>query len=156
MHHRSTSPHTVASRGSVGVDTDRVPLDFHRRHIAIVDSYEDNRELYAEWFAGCGVRLTTYATAAAPAEAISREAPDAVVIAVHLHREDGVAFGEALAGRPATSGIPLIALTTSLEDQQRASRSRAFAAAVMIPCTCEELVALTARVVRRCHRRVAA
>lgn len=156
MYRRSTASHPVAIPSGVGVGTDRTPFDFHRRHIAIVDSYEDNRELYAAWFASCGARVSTYATAAEAGEAIGRDAPDAVVVAVHLHREDGVAFGEALAGMPTTAGIPLIALTTSLAEQERASHSRAFAAALMIPCACETLIALTARVLRRSHRRLAA
>lgn len=147
MHGRSTASHTAATPFGLGG---------HRRHIAVVDSYEDNRDLYAAWFAACGARVTTYATAADAVAATGRDVPDAVVVAVHLHGEDGFAFGETLARMPTTEGIPLIALTTSLADQERASRSRAFAAALMIPCTCETLIALTARVLRRSHRRIAA
>ena len=124
--------------------------------IAVVDSDDDNRELYEAWLAWSGARPASYSGGMDALNGIGCDRPDAVIVSVRLRHEDGFAVCEALQHGPGTADIPLIALTTTLNDQERAIRSGMFSAVVMIPCTCEALMALTTRALRPPHRRLAA
>ena len=126
------------------------------RSIAVVESDDDNRELYEAWLTWSGARVTSYSRGVEALDEIDCNRPDAVIISVRLRGEDGFAVCEALTRRPNAAGIPLIALTTCMSDHERAVRAGMFSTVVMIPTTCETLLSLTSRALRRPRRRLAA
>jgi CheY-like chemotaxis protein len=161
MQTRSSASHGVAIRtrgfrGAVRHKCKSRGADFVRRHIVIVDSDVDNRDMYTEWFESLGERVTACATTATALEALAAEVPDAVIATIRLRHDDGFAMFEAMHDMPEAGAIPAIALTGCLADYRRAIDTGRFAAVVMIPCAPEDLSTVLANVLIRARRRLAA
>ena len=118
------------------------------RQVLIVDSYADNRDMYCAWFASLGYGATPSATAAAALDMAGGHRFDAVIASVRLFPEDGFALCDALKGDRATADMPIIALTSSGGDHDRAIRDGRFAAVVMIPCAPDRLACVLAQVLQ--------
>ena len=121
-------------------------------HIMVIDPYDDNRDLYADWFRFLGFRVTACSTAAEASETVFRDVPNAVIISVRLRGEDSLAFCDMLKNTPQTAGIPLIAISSATPDLERAVRDGRFAAVVMIPCSPDTLLNVLASVLTRKRR----
>jgi two-component system, cell cycle response regulator DivK len=79
--------------------------------ILVVDDFEDNREIYTQFLRFNGYRV---AEAADGVDALAKAAalhPDLIVMDLSLPRLDGWEATRRLKMDPATSGIPVVALT---------------------------------------------
>lgn len=83
----------------------------HTLTVLIVDDFDDNRQMYAEFLSSCGFRVIE---AADGAEAISKArdaVPDLVIMDLSLPVVDGWEATRRLKGDPRTRHIPVVALS---------------------------------------------
>ena len=109
--------------------------------ILVVDDFEDNREIYAQFLRFSGYRV---AEAVDGLDALAKAAalrPDLIVMDLSLPRLDGWEATRQLKQDPATSTIPVVALTGhSLggnEDRARVSGCDSFVTKPCIPADLE-------------------
>jgi two-component system cell cycle response regulator DivK len=109
--------------------------------VLVVDDFEDNRELFAEFLALSGFRV---AEAATGREAIDRAfalIPDVIVMDLSLPEVDGWEATRRLKSDPRTCHIPVVALTGHvLADHSREAHEAGCAAFLTKPCLPEALV----------------
>ena len=131
---------------SLVVDRRRKPGSRSRRKtsdlfVVVVDDYDDNREMYAEYlrFAGC-----TVVTAVNGREALARiiaRLPDAIVLDLSLPKLDGWAVATTLKADPRTRPIPIVAVTGhTLPGAEREARTAGVDAYLMKPCLPEDVL----------------
>jgi CheY-like chemotaxis protein len=110
--------------------------------ILVVDDFQDNREMYADFFAFSGYRV---AQAADGVEALERAyalTPDLIVMDLSLPGLDGWEATRRLKGDPRTRHIPVIAVTGhALAGHSQRAAEAGCDAFVTKPCLPEELVA---------------
>jgi DNA-binding response OmpR family regulator len=110
--------------------------------VVIVEPHDDSRELCAEYFAWAGVDVIAVPTVADALRMADLEPPDAVITCLRLPDGDGFALSDALRATPHGDRIRVIALSTSLQDHERAVGDTRFESVVMKPCLPEILVGL--------------
>jgi DNA-binding response OmpR family regulator len=113
------------------VDRSRPPERSIR--VVVVDADLDSRVMYARYFALAGIRATPVRTADGALRVLRRHNHDAVITCLHLPGTDGIALCRAiraLSSRP----LPVIGLSTSAPDHQRAVLSGQFTTVLMKPC----------------------
>ena len=115
----------------------------------LITRSEDERELYSLGLRGFGIGVTTARDAEEGTFIAGIREFDVLVLAVVAPRADGWRECEILRRHPATSGLPLIALSASLRED-RANREHArrigCAAFVGLPCLPEHLSIILRRV----------
>jgi two-component system, cell cycle response regulator DivK len=79
--------------------------------VLLVDDSEDNREVYAQYLAFSGFRVEIAVDGVEAVEKASLLHPDVIVMDLSLPRLDGWEATRQIKSAPATSGIPVIALT---------------------------------------------
>jgi CheY-like chemotaxis protein len=110
--------------------------------VLLVDDFEDNRSMYAQYLAASGFRV---AEAADGREAVMRVLelrPDVVVMDLSLPVMDGWAATRELKGDERTRGIPVIALTgCATAGHMRAAREAGCDGFLTKPCLPAALLA---------------
>jgi CheY-like chemotaxis protein len=79
--------------------------------VLIVDDFEDNREMYAEYLSYSGYRVEQASDGEQAVELAQRIRPDVVVMDLSLPVMDGWEATRRLKSDPRTRNIPVIALT---------------------------------------------
>ncbi len=102
--------------------------------VLIVEPHDDSRAMYAAYFTWAGFQVTAVRTAVGALHVMSHQRQDAVITCLRLRGMDGFALCEAVGARVVTSPVPVIAVSTSLSDYERATWQRKFAAVLMKPC----------------------
>jgi len=109
--------------------------------ILVVDDFEDNREIYAQFLRFSGYRV---AEAVDGLDALAKAAdlrPDLIVMDLSLPRLDGWEATRQLKNDPVTRAIPVVALTghalDGLEDRARVSGCDSFVTKPCIPADLE-------------------
>jgi len=109
--------------------------------ILVVDDFDDNRQMYAEYLKYCGFRV---AEAADGAEAVTTALaiiPDVVVMDLSLPVLDGWEATRRLKSDPRTRHIPVVALTGhALEGHSQGAREAGCDAFLAKPCLPEKLL----------------
>ncbi len=115
--------------------------------ILVVDDFEDNREMYTQFLRFSGYRV---AEAVDGVEALDKAAtlkPDLIVMDLSLPRMDGWEATRRLKKDPATSHIPVVALTGhALAGHAEGARSAGCDSFVTKPCIPADLEAEIRRV----------
>ena len=109
--------------------------------VLVVDDFQDNREMFAEFLSLSGFRV---AEAATGREAIDRGfelLPDVILMDLSLPELDGWEATRQLKSDPRTRHIPIVALTGhALADHSREAREAGCDAFLTKPCLPEVLV----------------
>jgi len=100
--------------------------------VLVIDDVEDNREVYTQFLSHQGWRVATAVDGEdglAKAQALH---PSVIILDLGLPKMDGWEVAQRLKSTPATSGIPIVALTGHVT---REARQRALTAGVNEFCT---------------------
>ena len=93
----------------------------HRnKRILIVDDDQDVLLGVSTRLKAAGYKTMTEANGAAAVATATKTTPDAIVMDLRLPEQDGIAAIEELRSSAETRGIPIVMLSASLRDQQRA------------------------------------
>ncbi len=110
--------------------------------ILVVDDFEDNRALYAEFLGYSGYRVEQASNGQEAIDATCRLRPDIVVMDLCLPIVDGWEATRRLKANARTKDIPIIALTAhTLAGHSRAAHEAGCDAFLTKPCLPEELLA---------------
>lgn len=120
---------------------DDQPTDTDSPLVLVVDDFQDNREMFAEFLSLSGFRV---AEASTGREAIDRAfelIPDVILMDLSLPELDGWEATRKLKGDPRTEHIPIVALTGhALADHSRDAKEAGCDAFLTKPCLPEVLV----------------
>jgi len=109
--------------------------------VLVVDDFQDNREMFAEFLQISGFRV---AEAATGREALARAfelVPDVILMDLSLPELDGWEATRTLKGDPRTRHIPIVALTGhALADHSREAKDAGCDAFLTKPCLPEVLI----------------
>jgi CheY-like chemotaxis protein len=92
-------------------------------HVLVAEDHPTMREAVRMVLVGEGYRVTDAADGAAALDAIARDAPDVVVLDLHMPVMDGAEVLIELRARPETAGLPVIVVTAD-GDEGRAAAER--------------------------------
>jgi len=110
--------------------------------VLVVDDFEDNREMFAEYLELCGFQVVQAASGRAALDCAFHRAPDVVLMDLSLPELDGWEATRRLKADPRTRHVPVIALTGhALADHAREAKEAGCDAFLTKPCPPEVLVA---------------
>jgi CheY-like chemotaxis protein len=111
------------------------------RVVLIVDDFEDNREMYAEYFRFSGWVVEEARTGHEAIDKAVEQVPDVIVMDLSLPGIDGWEATRRIKADPRTRHIPVIALTGhALAGFSRGARDAGCDAFVTKPCLPEDLL----------------
>ncbi len=111
------------------------------RTLLIVDDFDDNRQMYAEFLTYSGFRVLEASNGAEAVAKASEHLPDLVVMDLSLPVLDGWEATRLLKGDPRTRHIPIIALTGhALEGHSQGARDAGCDAFLAKPCLPDKLL----------------
>ncbi|HZU82865.1 MAG TPA: response regulator [Polyangiaceae bacterium] len=109
--------------------------------ILLVDDFQDNREMYAEYFGYFDFRVVEAANGIEALEKAFDETPDVVIMDLSLPGMDGWEATRRLKNDPRTKKVPVIALTGhALAGHSKGARDAGCDAFVAKPCLPEKLL----------------
>ncbi len=112
------------------------------RTVLIVDDFEDNRAMYAEFLRYSGFEVIEAADGLEAVEKATSSLPDLVVMDLSLPVLDGWEATRRLKGDPRTRHIPVVALTGhALEGHSQGAREAGCDGFLAKPCLPETLLA---------------
>jgi two-component system, cell cycle response regulator DivK len=130
--------------GATGSPGPRAPLD---PLVLVVDDFQDNREMFAEFLVLSGFRVVQAENGREALDRAFEALPDLVLMDLSLPELDGWEATRRLKSDPRTGHIPVIALTGHvLADHSREARDAGCDAFLTKPCMPEVLVAEVRRV----------
>jgi CheY-like chemotaxis protein len=105
--------------------------------VLLVDAFNDEREMYAEYLKATGFRVRSFDNAAAALKDAAFIAPCAVVVRLQPRRPSAI---DRFRGNPATRHLPIVALSTStLEEERQAALKAGCTRWFLLPCVPEQL-----------------
>jgi two-component system cell cycle response regulator DivK len=111
------------------------------RRILVVDDFDDNRAMYAEFLAYSGFIVDEASDGAQAVEQTRRFLPDAVVMDLALPVMDGWEATRRIKADPSTRHIPVVAVTGhALAGHSRVAREAGCDAFLAKPCLPERLL----------------
>jgi two-component system, cell cycle response regulator DivK len=117
--------------------------------ILVVDDFEDNRAMYAEYLSYSGYRVEQASNGEEAVELTQRLKPDVVVMDLSLPIMDGWEATRRLKADERTKHIPIIALTGhALAGHSRGAQEAGCDAFLAKPCLPEKLVAKVEELIR--------
>ena len=109
--------------------------------VLIVDDFDDNRQMYAEFLAYSGFRVLEASNGAEAVEKATEHLPDLIVMDLSLPVLDGWEATRRLKSDPRTRHIPVIALTGhALEGHSQGARAAGCDAFLAKPCLPDKLL----------------
>lgn len=115
--------------------------------ILVVEDYDDAREMYVEYLTFTGFSVESATNGLEAIEMTHRLKPDLVLMDLALPKLDGWEATRRLKSDPATSSIPVIALTGhALAGHAERAREAGCDSFITKPCVPDELVAEITRV----------
>lgn len=90
------------------------------KKVLIVDDEADIREGVGRWLSAGGYETSVAVDGDAGVAAAQAAAPDAILLDVMMPRKDGLQALAELRANPDTSRIPIVMLSASMRDEQRA------------------------------------
>lgn len=123
------------------IESERVDLSRHSPLVLVVDDFEDNRAMYAEYLAYSGYSVEQAADGEEALKLAQNLLPDIVVMDLSLPVMDGWEATRRLKADERTRRIPVIALTGhALASHSRGAREAGCDAFLAKPCLPEKLV----------------
>lgn len=120
----------------------------------VVDDFDDNREMYAEYLQHAGYRVIEAADGKAAVDRATRSRPDLIVMDLSLPVMDGWEATRVLKSDPRTRGIPVIALTGhALAGHSQGARDAGCDEFLTKPCLPHALVEAVERILAPRGRR---
>ncbi|MBX3189902.1 MAG: response regulator [Labilithrix sp.] len=112
-------------------------------YIVIADDVEDNRQLYAAYFAYAGLRVAEAADGREVLAIVAKEPPDLIVMDLAMPRVDGWEATRLIKSRARTKGIIVLVLTGHATQDEDFARARAAGADEICtkPCLPKDLLA---------------
>jgi CheY-like chemotaxis protein len=111
------------------------------RTVLIVDDFDDNRQMYAEFLAYSGFQVLEAANGEEALAKATEHVPDLVVMDLSLPVLDGWEATRRLKGDPRTRHIPVVALTGhALEGHSQGAREAGCDAFLAKPCLPDKLL----------------
>ncbi|MBI2218364.1 MAG: response regulator [Candidatus Rokubacteria bacterium] len=118
------------------------------RLVLIVDDFEDNREMYAEYFRFAGWRVEEAGSGLEALDKAFTDPPDVIVMDLSLPGLDGWEATRRIKADARTRHVPVIAVTGhALAGHSRGAREAGCDAFVTKPCLPEHLLAEVERLV---------
>lgn len=115
--------------------------------VLVVDDFQDNREMYAEFLRFSGLRVEEAVNGHEALDKAAALLPDLIVMDLSLPGIDGWEATRRLKREPATKHIPIIALTGhALAGYSEGARQAGCDAFVTKPCLPEDLLAEIRRI----------
>ena len=115
--------------------------------VLVVDDFEDNREMFAEFLELSGFRVSRAANGQEAIERAEADMPDLVVMDLSLPVIDGWEATRRLKANPKTAGIPVLALSGHSSPQQEQEALHVGCVALLTkPCLPDVLVSRIRRV----------
>lgn len=109
--------------------------------VLVVDDFQDNREMFAEFLSLSGYRVAEAATGREALDRAFELLPDIILMDLSLPELDGWEATRELKGDPRTKHIPIVALTGhALADHSREAKDAGCDAFLTKPCLPEVLV----------------
>src|SRR5687768_7774390 len=109
--------------------------------VLVVDDSEDNRDVYAQYLLFSGFRVEMAGDGVEAIEKASCLHPDVIVMDLAMPRLDGWEATRRLKGEPATSSIPVIALTGNADSESKRRTQEAGCSGFLTkPCLPDVLV----------------
>jgi two-component system cell cycle response regulator DivK len=116
-------------------DTSAPPL------VLVVDDFQDNREMYAEYLAYCGFRVIEAKNGKEAIEQAFAQSPNVIIMDLSLPVMDGWEATRRLKADGRTKSIPVIALTGhALQGHSKGALDAGCDAFVAKPCLPDQLV----------------
>jgi two-component system, cell cycle response regulator DivK len=116
-------------------DTSAQPL------VLVVDDFQDNREMYAEYLAYCGFRVIEARNGKEAIEKAFAQSPNVIIMDLSLPVMDGWEATRRLKADGRTRSIPIIALTGhALQGHSKGALDAGCDAFVAKPCLPDQLV----------------
>ena len=116
--------------------------------VLLVDDSEDNREVYAQYLSFSGFRVEIAVDGVEAVEKAARIRPDVIVMDLSLPRLDGWEATRQIKSAPATSRIPVIALTGhAVTESKRKALDAGCSGYLTKPCLPDVLVSEIRRLV---------
>lgn len=116
--------------------------------VLLVDDSEDNREVYAQYLTLSGFRVEIAVDGVEAVEKAASLKPDVIVMDLAMPRLDGWEATRRIKAAPATSGIPVIALTGNADSEsKRRSQEVGCSGYLTKPCLPDVLVSEIRRLV---------
>jgi two-component system cell cycle response regulator DivK len=120
---------------------DDQPTDTDSPLVLVVDDFQDNREMFAEFLSLSGYRVAEAATGREALDRAFELIPDVILMDLSLPELDGWEATRKLKGDPRTGHIPIVALTGhALADHSRDAKEAGCDAFLTKPCLPEVLV----------------
>jgi CheY-like chemotaxis protein len=117
------------------------PVATPARTVLIVDDFDDNRQMYAEFLAYSGFQVLEAANGAEALAKATEHVPDLVVMDLSLPVLDGWEATRRLKGDPRTRHIPVVALTGhALQGHSQGAREAGCDAFLAKPCLPDKLL----------------
>jgi two-component system cell cycle response regulator DivK len=111
------------------------------RTVLIVDDFDDNRQMYAEFLAYSGYRVLEASNGAEAIAQATEHLPDLIVMDLSLPVLDGWEATRRLKSDPRTRHIPVVALTGhALEGHSQGARAAGCDAFLAKPCLPDKLL----------------
>ena len=118
--------------------------------VLVVDDFQDNREMFAEFLSLSGYRVAEAATGREALDRAFALLPDIILMDLSLPELDGWEATRTLKGDPRTQHIPIVALTGhALADHSREAKDAGCDAFLTKPCLPEVLVVEIRRMLDR-------
>jgi CheY-like chemotaxis protein len=134
----TTQVTTVFTESSTSEDARKVARGIPL--VLIVDDYRDCREMYAAYLEYAGFRVSKAANGGEALRLARAEQPDLILMDLGLPGIDGVEVTRLLKADPATTKVPVVALTAQAGfGSARALGERGFEAVITKPCPPDEL-----------------
>jgi two-component system, cell cycle response regulator DivK len=109
--------------------------------VLVVDDFQDNREMFAEYLAFSGFRVAEAATGREALDRAFELIPDLILMDLSLPEIDGWEATRYLKSDPRTKGIPIVALTGhTLAGHSREAKDAGCDAFLTKPCLPDALV----------------
>jgi two-component system, cell cycle response regulator DivK len=109
--------------------------------VLLVDDVEDNRDVYVHYLALRGMQVTTAENGEECLRLARTEGPDILVLDLGMPKMDGWEVARLIRAEPATSRLPIVALSAHADEK---SRARALEAGVDVflakPCLPDDLL----------------
>ncbi len=122
--------------------------------ILVVDDYEDNRVMYAEYLRYAGFRVEEAGDGITAVAKAKELAPDLMILDLSLPRLDGWSVARSLRSDPRTPRMPIVALTGFALSTHGAQAMAAGCDAFMVkPCLPADLLACVQSLLQKASRR---
>jgi two-component system, cell cycle response regulator DivK len=117
--------------------------------VLLVDDFEDNRDLYAEYLVYRGYHVVTADNGADGVRIACERRPDIILLDLRMPGMSGHEALQQMKAQPDLASVPVVALTAhALDDERRKAIALGFDAFIAKPCLPDDLVSAIEAILR--------